>query len=669
MEKLARRAGQHAIALVGRGNDLTTHHKEALEALVGTIADMLRGKTKGRYAVGAQTGFGKSTAIRAMILALHELAQDDRHGLMVCSSRVETLLAMRRELIEEVTLLGLDVGQEELRRRVGVLHGYAHDPRRCDPSALPKGHASEPSIWHEDTGRYPFLFVTHARMQSGEPLEACMKYRGQRRVVLFDESFFSAAGVGLRFRSLRGAIRGVLALADKEKAPFSGLRAAEDAVREALDELRETGKGECNLVLPELGCTPETALAHVRATLQERLSDSLRRYIEHFAGHEVRLLAGAESGESLLQFRQLVHPDIQTILVTDASYPTRTLCHLDDSLQEGEAVLPRFRRLRSSLSALKSWERVTFHRMNVSGGRSFLQAAYWKARDAGEICWVSREVAKVIERHPGEAILLATYKHREDGWDRRLRRPELDLRRALRGDLVKLLGENEVDGVVEVDGQPHLRLLWLTFGEHEGSNDYRKCSVAVLHGVLLRDREELKATALGQLNDIEADVNDKLADLRQSEAAHVVAQTASRCACREVVGGVAKPSHVYLLHKSRNLREHVERMTPGANWKVWRTPVDGLSQKKQAGIQRKAAGQVAAALQSLREEGIEDVSTRRLKGLARLTQLLPSTYRNTVDLALSEGLVGDWCRFGGWLRRGEARAGAEREQAVALGLL
>jgi hypothetical protein len=598
----ARAFEQLVAALQSYGNRPNEQHRAALHALVGTMAAMALGLLQGRYAVGLPTSMGKTTAILCVLESLSHNGVAEDCPLIVSGQRVEAL----REHVAKLVAMGVP------REMLGLV--YKFEPERDG--------REKPDADHADR---PFLFATHSRVRrSFDDLEPYLRYRDRRRgAMYYDESLMRTDAVGLALRDLRPAIRHLEAIVEEGDGRNPRSR---DAVREATGLLVEalalvTGalkkskadpKHPATVKLPAI--RPGREGAYRCALENVKAKDEVIAFLGLF-GAEVRVVTTEQGG--VVQFRRLVPDELHSVLVLDASYPIRTLQKLDATLQDAEKRVPAFKRLGFALSATKDWRRVTFHQLRQGGGRSTLRGMFGQPREDN---WLADEIIKVVKsRPPDEAWVFVTYKRRPYE-----KRAMVD---ALRDDLEKA-------GIDTTSLTPagHPRFSFVTWGTHDASNAYRHAQNLVLVGVMQRDKVELHAAALGQMDLLGGLVtSDALKQLHRDELTHLVFQAASRGASRTVTDGVAGESRVWFVEKNGDVSKRLARVCPGATFLPWE--VDPPTATTVA----LTAEAIREALQKMEAKGVERASVREVRSLARLHKTAKRTLSRAITLAISDG--------------------------------
>lgn len=589
------------------------------------------GTTTGRYAVGLPTGLGKSTAITALLWAAHNLHPSDLSAV-VCVQKVDALCAL-------ITVLtGPDFGVP--RDKIALLHSYECDIDCIgDPTQTPKaGMARMKSDTLEDAKERPYVFVTHARATRGENLsEAILSYNGNpRSITFYDESLMRSEAVGIRLKDIQVFLQ---ALQSYEGQSGNG-GTSTVALCGWLATVVNTAEAQLRRR------TKETAPPE-RLEIEPLLKDQAALFVRLLERAQARavntspclaLVSAAAAGplhlvrtptEAVLQRRVLLPETFNRVLVTDASYPIRTLCHLDRTLSNAEDSVDWFKSLGTdALQAIKRWDNVRFHVMRTGGGRSTLEKDL--RRSVGEQ-WLSRAVVDVVSSLPrDEACLLFTYKQRSP--------QDHDFAKAIRREMRRAgIDPDEVVPNPANDGKSLRRFNFRTWGQHDSSNDLAHCSTVILCGVMHRDRLELAATAWGQLDEGDQNISgETITNLQRSEIAHLIYQAASRGACRTIGdGGFAKRTDVYVIHRDLSVFKLIKSTCPGAKFSRWE---GGPCEKSDVDEAAQAVGAVLDLIEQ-QSDGNARTSVKALWTHAALDGLQWKKKKKTRHRALADALM------------------------------
>lgn len=572
-------------ALEGYGNRPNADHQQALFALVQAMTDMAEGRLQGRYAFGLPTGMGKTLSIISWLSAVTALGLS-HISVAVAASKVEALCQLKRDLIRA------GVPSDS----IGLLHSH-HD-------------ASEPAT--ADNDDRPIMLVTHARIMGGR-LGTFQNYRGSARNVLFwDESLIASESLFVVANMMEGGI-GFLERAfqddDTYRELIAYLNACACRIRNELNRQKEhptAGGGVMHLPACE-------QIDHFKALLGTRHQalDPVRVLLD-LVPRPLRVVLSGQRG--IVSYQITLPEALSNILVLDASQPIRKLVHLDSTIQDAERVLPAMQTLTTPLSQLKRYDRVTLHQQFAGGGRSTLEKDFAQKYRVDRK--VTRSIVEVVRQIPqGDSILIFTYKGLVYGG-------------ASYTDI--LLRDLQEAGVEMTLPDGRRRIDVLTWGHEASLNSYSHHRHVILAGVLQRNPVDIAGAYLGQKDDLQAAMNqDIVRELLLSEVCHVVYQALSRGHCRIVDDSYAGEMHGYLIHRDEAIRGELEKVMPGAVWKVW-----GKGDQGEGGTIAATARTISEYLRGL-PEGATLVSTREVKKVLGLGTLARRTFTYALQRALA----------------------------------
>jgi hypothetical protein len=191
--------------------------------------------------------------------------------------------------------------------------------------------------------RARILFTTHAMLQrrsDGRPFAdvSAFHYHGQpRRVRIYDEAILPG-------RTLTASRDGILSLIPPMRRPHPLLAAALDKLQDTLQNAAD----QSQYVIPDLAAEHRvditTALAAVKGDAPAGTVDALW----HLFGRIVSVRRDGAPGNTLLEYRDTLSPDIAPLLVMDASARVRETYHLWDVI----AGASNGCRLRRKITAL-----------------------------------------------------------------------------------------------------------------------------------------------------------------------------------------------------------------------------------------------------------------------------------------------------------------------------
>lgn len=595
-----------------RGNKLSQDHRLALYALVGTMTEMAQHRLTGRWAFGLPTGTGKTTAIAVWCATL----KADHISVAVSASKIEALCELKREMIKQ--------GVEP--KKIGLIHSKKYDPEKVD--AVRAGgreadrYASEPS---EGEDRQ-IMLVTHQRVR-GCSLDSFNLYKGKPRdLLLYDESLVVSDSLGIPVNMLKGALgwlKGTHGTKEKYSAVISYLDRAVDEITNA-----HSDGGEI-ITLPER--TEEQISGYREVLGKSMVLDPVRSLLDLY-DQQIRVIPTGQGG--VVWYNVSVPSSIKNILVLDASQPIRKLVHLDPTIKDAEKGLPQIKLVGTPLSNIKKFDNVTIRQMFAGGGRSTMTDHF--ARDNAEDRKVSQAVIEVVKAVPDdEAVLIFTYKHRPTD--------KVDFPKIILGDLedagVKIGATVDItlpNGTTET--RPRINVV--TWGMETSTNDYDHCSHVILAGVLQRSPVDLAAAFLGQTDNFTQDIGYQVVkELQSSEVCHMIYQALSRGRCRKVSNGQALPMTGWIIHKDDQIKKEMEKVLPGASWKVWQSEHFAQSTKVIATL----AAKIEETLDGLSKD-VAKVSTMKLRGMLEAKAVPQRTWHHALQRYLDS--EPEWCLEG-----------------------
>jgi hypothetical protein len=588
--------------LTARGNVLSGGHRAALRHLIEVMAEYVSGSRRGRWAFALDTGLGKTTAAACFIATLHRAGSPA--AVAVAASKVEALCEFKRDLL----CLGVP------ERLIGLKHSI--------PTA---------SLASTGDESRQFQLVTHARVRSGNDLDLFCSFGETRRsLMIYDETLWRSDTFSISLRDLSAAIGAwngardpSLRCSEAEKAALEYLSECLRLARATVEELKEAGDADgvgqaIRLPLREVGELEAMAIGIKASGILRPYQDQLDALLE-ISQQPLRVLQ-TEGGVGVLFASEAVPPELENVLVLDASWGIRKLAHFDTSV----------RRADRPASRVKTYDDVRVVQLLAAGGRSTVETGYrsnWR-----ETAAMSKEVTDIVKEHwdePG-ATLVFTFKERGG----------LSITRELQRDLAA--AGIPLDHCLP-SGRPKVR--FLTYGDETSLNGYEDCTTVILAGVLHRSMIDLAAAARGQSGRPDTPTPSRLLrELVESEVAHTVYQAASRGAMRKVRDGRALPMHLYVVHRSVQLRELLKPVMPGASWS-FRTPKHLATARRQGRV-AELCSNLILHLQDVPHDQ-RRVPTRALRAVLGVE----STGRDNCAFA---DAIAEVAEGAGWAREGHA---------------
>jgi hypothetical protein len=582
---LATRAAEYLSATLERhGNTLSDDHRRAVSAIPEMAELILKGHLQGRFRFGLPCGAGKTTAVRAVLRAIHLLGLPYR--VAVACSKVEELCALKRTLQR-------DDGLPE--ESIGLMHSYVHSPAAANIGR--DGFASEPSEGHDRQ----FLLVTHASVHS-ERLRPWMR---DRALVFFDESLIVGEAQTLNLMS-DAAPCVVGEWGDlKARAEFFPELAACVAWFDALvnrlkAEVTKPDGSEIKTVQLE---PPDNSLTasfkRLKLFALDRLPNLARLLELTERAEELRVFVASGANRSLITYRTSVPDELQNVIVLDASDPIRELVHHDRRMTRAEDVmdsLADYRTREGGLASIKRHARVQFHVANDSGGRDTMRKAF-SENDGAAMPWAIEKLVRLVKSKPEDSFLIFTYRDRD--------------KVQFATTILKSLEKAGID-CSSMDERGNFRINIQTWGKETATNAYSHCQNVVLLGVLFQPQDSVAGRYLGQVDDVRSPLlASELRRLVFSECAHSIYQAINRACMRQVdaIEGVAqaKACNVYLWHRDSDIQRRLTPVLQGTpEWIPWREVGEEMNSQD-------VSRHIAAHLNMLEKSGERSISLRKLK--------------------------------------------------------
>lgn len=580
--------------LAENGNVLSEDHRTALYALCGLFTESAQGKRPGRWAFSLPTGMGKTSAIVAWCCALSRLGYD-HISVAVSASKIEALVELK------TAMMARGVPEE----RIGLLYV---------PNGTP--YALAPTATNDDR---QIMLVAHNRVRMKDGHDAFMTYRSKRRdLLIWDESLLASDAHGVSVRELNGAIgylEGIWRGTEDDGAHLvSWLKAARDRIEQALAGSSESEA--VTLSLPELD---DAALLSFRSKLPRQTVVAPVADLLDFSREELRALPTGEHGA--VWYQVAVPKEIQNIIILDASYPIRRLVQADTTIHDAEKYLEPIKRIGKRLSQLKSYNDVTLHQLFAGGGRETMQRDFASITERKAV----REVIDVVKAVPeDEAVLIFVFKDRHG--------EGINYKSAMLRGLSAAGIDTHVKMEAIVDGKTMMvdRINVATWGQETSLNRWAHCSNVVLCGVLQRSSLDLAASYIGQSDNLREEVSaETVKELARSEVAHVVYQALSRGSCRVMHNGQARPMKGWLVHRDIGIQPVLSSVMPGVKWAEWEAKHLTGPEGRQPGAIATTVLKIVDYLKKL-PEGIDKVSTRKLKEATGLGDIPPRTFTHAL---------------------------------------
>ena len=614
--------------LEGFGNKPNTKHQQALRAILGSYSRMATGNLTGRQAFPLFTGGGKTQSIVAWLQAVQTITKQAGGGVSVsvCASQVEALCELKRDLIGAgipEDLIALVHSYEPLPAGMSITSPYAVASRK---------YATEASTPFDLVDSRPILLLTHNRVKGKGGIEQFMQFQGEPRdLMIWDESLIKAEGHGVQFCKVDGgleywkrvehSIEFSTPIAEETYRYIS--KALEDIRKETERQKREPQSNPRVLRLPELNADEIRAM---KVALGNRSETSEAREFLEVSQHDLRVFLPPTNQGGVVRYDILVPPELENIVILDASHNIRRLAHLDGTIKQ-PAVFPQ-------TAEMVSYRDLEVRQLKHNAGRRAIEKAMYRKHNAAPRP-LTREIVDYVKDLPAdEGVLFFTFK------------PKAVKVSKARSKMFSCAGE--IQAAMEAAGiDPEAKLPdgrdrfgWLTHGSETSTSKYRYCKHQVWVGVLYRSEHDIGASAIGQKDDIRAAVPaDEIRSLMSSEIAYRFHQGFGRGPCRVVEDGVAGAQTVLVVYSHPNYRpeELVQSAMPGVVWKEYFGKYITADTKVD-----KFARRIAEYLRSIERKGVRKISCDKLKKALHLTTEAKMTITRAIERACE--MTGDWAK-------------------------
>jgi hypothetical protein len=508
--KLTERAYQIAAEKFGPER-LSKGHAEAVLYMAGRITHMANGHARKtlkakpsaplRLAYGLACGGGKTLMAQSWMAAVH--ATGKPYSVAYAASEVEVLCSIKRNLTRD---FGVPAD------KVGLLHSYTYDPDKA-AKRVP-GYASLPATPEAELHTKQFLLVTHSLVQTGEA--ALVRYnaygprREPRTLVLYDESLLVSDSWSLQVKNVE---HGANWLRTEVKHGGARLKHLQPVLRFTEDCLKVLSRFHDGITrLPSLSdydasLDPERTAAGLPRACPGSVATLLRG-----SNRYVRVLASGSRQAAWFVLR--VPDELRNVFVLDASYMIRALPRLKDSNVTPDKAAPE--------TAI-DYSGVTIETFRHPAGRGTIEAecaAPWNQRP------LARKLAGWIKTLPDDCpVLVWTFKHRGMG---------------------KNIPERLAQAL-ERHGCDMSRVRIETHGRARGSNEFEDYRAVAWYGVFEPDSGNTKAQMLGELRDLDADIEPHdPRHVHRREILHELYQEMQRCHVRRIVNGRAGDARMFI---------------------------------------------------------------------------------------------------------------------------
>lgn len=311
------------------------------------------------------------------------------------------------------------------------------------------------------------------------------------------------------------------------------LRRSHPALVEVIEEAEQlliasADRGTCTW--PEVEATTGVTLWSAKRGQDHRHAAYLDS-LYALSGRSLRVSRSGEEGKVItaLDSRDAIPDDLAPVVILDASGRVRETYRQMEKAKGNLVRLP---------SAIKSYRNLTVHVMDKGSGKSA-----WSQENAGVL---AQEIAQLIDSKPEEQWLVIHHGRKED-------------------DTIP----NLIRGLMGTDP---IRVHFLNWGRHQGTNAFRKVKNVVLAGMnnyRETDYEMMARYYSGTGNDQK--VPKPLVDqIAAGELNHHILQALCRSAVRQGNGSSDTPCNAYIIAPKRSgVRDFLPEVFPGCTVLPW----------------------------------------------------------------------------------------------------
>lgn len=590
MDRLKTLAMDYTIHLLeNHSNRPNQLHSEAIQLIIEGMASQLEGN-KARKAYPLACGLGKTTCVRGLLFAIHNLGLD--YSIVISAGQVEALCNLKMDLIND----GIP---EEL---IGLLHSKQYNPDKAPDEA----YASLPSNTEIEIENRPFVLVTHNKIKHPKTwIGTYLSYKDKRRdLVIWDESLLSGQATTLSVlnivNSIDSAINGFTYRANndeyKEIIGFLG------TLNHILGEFRE--ENDVAIDLPDLPCNLGKANQQIDSLVTNNDPRDLKNLLEClFHDGEMRYIK--EDNGAIIHFRQLVPDELDNVVILDASHCLRELTQCDPTIETVKIECP------------KSYQNLTIKYFKSGAGRNTIENEFFKREDSKLVEEIAEIVFRIINHSPDDPILIWSYKPKSN------KSVKDKIKKKLR-DMIPDIDFNKVNS----EGKRIIN--FQTFGNELGLNGYTHCKQSIFIGLLYLRRSYIAGMVKGLSRDMNRDVNENnlLSDALLKEQVHVFYQAVSRGSSRITEDGECKEHTVYFFHSTPlKIKRIVNEVFPDAKWERY----EAIHLNNEAGLYSEIAGKINDKLNSLTTEDFITLNPRSKATDLVSTQTLRKAYFSDIE--------------------------------------
>lgn len=534
--QLIHQASNHTYHMLeGYNNKLNNSHAKDINTIITGFVDSIDGNDI-KLAFPLYTGGGKSTCIRGLLMALHELDLD--YSVVISAGYVKALCDLRQSLIDD----GIPL------YKIGLIHSQDSADILSDD--------------HHEASNRQFVLVTHSRIKTANgTIPEYFFYNGVKRdLLIWDEALLSGHSVQIRSEKLMGAI--ALAntgfncrfLDNESKSLYLPLVNYLNSINQKLVDAQSSESKDFQMNFDIFPYDLQTTKFKIESLLFAPGEKKVARYVDCL----VDFIEGVKSIEhirymqlqnsSLVYFIQTLPSELDSIVVLDASHNIRELTRCDKTINVIE------------LESSKSYGELTINYFINGSGRELMEKEFENGIDSDIVKEVVGIIVDIIDSCPGEKIVVWTHNKRE-----------IDIAEIILNALRMIF----LDIDFEIEDENKLRLVnFLTFGREQGINSLSSCTHTVFCGLLHQPKAALAMSLKGQSKNNELDVfeGNALSKASFGEQASSMYQAISRGSSRGTIEGRCLKHSVYFFDKNyRRIQAVLDQVFPDAKWIRYKT--------------------------------------------------------------------------------------------------
>lgn len=476
------------------GNNLTENEKLAIKDLSEEYIAFLNPNpdTNKRLAIPLPTGFGKTLSIKEFIKLL--IQENIQIGIVICQATLNE--------IEEViaSLLGDGVPEEFL----GVSH---RDNSRMNMSCF---------VTDDFIKNKQFIFITHQRIfrnvNNMTGLDDIIYFKEHKRITLWDESAITRDYSQVRVNELQGEIAYLNAVYNPISEAARNIHADEfkefsQRVNNAINILKENHE-------EHITCSSVSSSFEWRRlpnNLQTRCQNI--KEIIRFSGNDIEYVNTSHQPEMMVLLKEKIPPEMDNMLIFDASATHNKLVEFDDSVTIKEIDVER------------DYSKCNLYTINSNGSRSSLvRNPETRAAQIEAIKWIIDDIGKTED-----TSLIFTLKHRQ---------------------IENMNLPAELQAVIP-------NSIVLNWGNERGLNQYSEITTIATIGTLNIPTEDIQSMIIAQTrNKNYRPNNEEVESIQRSLQVVSLQQASTRGTGRRSNNGIAEAFDWILIHKHADEMAH-----------------------------------------------------------------------------------------------------------------